>query len=573
MSKLFNSIGKKIFFIILMSLITILLLIYISLTFFGKTAQIANITHSAYKYEIMTKNVSMEFAEYLKTGNSKNLETVIRTLTGLSMVDGRLGSIYRFRKQGNSFDQAGRLHSQKTGENPEIIKESIDLIKALEGKPLLERLIGATDQGHEITTGLFALAQQYPSITGEEQRKNIIQQFSAIETQLPELLKTFHAVMQETADYFSGMIRNLFIIICSVAVLLICVFAFLITRSITGPLKKTVDYIKEVSKGDFSKDLNIKSNDELGLMVDSLKIMISNLREMFGEIKNGIDSLNLSADDLAGLSDEVSKTARDNAEKANSVSASAEEMSSNLSAVAGNMESSSQNTNSVVIAVEEMTSTINEIAKNTELARMITEKAVSQSKSASDKMGALGETARNIGKITETISEISEQTNLLSLNATIEAARAGEAGKGFAVVADEIKGLAGQTATSTQNIKNQIDEIQTSTLGSIEAIKQISEIIFETNQIVATIAAAINEQSSATQEIAQNISMVSIGITEVNDNVSQSSGAASEITQSITEVYRSTDEMKNSSISLKKSASGLSGLAGTLDRLMQKFIV
>jgi methyl-accepting chemotaxis protein len=89
-----------------------------------------------------------------------------------------------------------------------------------------------------------------------------------------------------------------------------------------------------------------------------------------------------------------------------------------------------------------MTSTINEIAQKPEKARDITNEAVAQAKSASERIDKLGKAADEIGKATETITEISEQTNLLALNATIEAARAGEAGKGFAVVATEIKELA-----------------------------------------------------------------------------------------------------------------------------------
>jgi methyl-accepting chemotaxis protein len=106
----------------------------------------------------------------------------------------------------------------------------------------------------------------------------------------------------------------------------------------------------------------------------------------------------------------------------------------------------------VAATVEQMTDTVTEIALNMEKAREITTEAVSDVKSASEKVDELGRSARDIGKVTETITGISEQTNLLALNATIEAARAGEAGKGFAVVANEIKELARQTATATRDI-------------------------------------------------------------------------------------------------------------------------
>lgn len=109
---------------------------------------------------------------------------------------------------------------------------------------------------------------------------------------------------------------------------------------------------------------------------------------------------------------------------------------------------------------------------NAEKARFISESAVMQSQRTSEKVTALGESARKVGKVTETITEISEQTNLLALNATIEAARAGDAGRGFTVVANEIKELARQTAAATVDIKNQIADMQATTI--INQIKQQS---------------------------------------------------------------------------------------------------
>jgi methyl-accepting chemotaxis protein len=191
--------------------------------------------------------------------------------------------------------------------------------------------------------------------------------------------------------------------------------------------------------------------------------------------------------------------------RSNSVAGAAEAMSATMNSVAAASEQTATNVNMVASATEEMTATVQEIAHNSEKARTITESAVTQAGSASQKVGELGRAANEISNVTEVITEISEQTNLLALNATIEAARAGEAGKGFAVVANEIKELAKQTAQATQEIKAKIEGIQGSTAGTVNQIEQITGVINEVNEIVGTIATAVEEQAATSREITEQL--------------------------------------------------------------------
>ena len=114
----------------------------------------------------------------------------------------------------------------------------------------------------------------------------------------------------------------------------------------------------------------------------------------------------------------------------------------------------------------------------------------------------MADSAKNIGRVTETITEISAQTNLLALNATIEAARAGQAGRGFAVVANEIKDLAQQTAEATQNIKTDISQVQQTTMATSGQIREVLAIIQKIDGFVSNIAGAVEEQDDTTRKVA-----------------------------------------------------------------------
>ncbi|MGE4559819.1 MAG: methyl-accepting chemotaxis protein [Desulfobulbus sp.] len=450
----------------------------------------------------------------------------------------------------------------QTGEAKELLEKRCysNAEKVLQ---LIERMSALADTAN----GKFQKMNQLLLEDGEQYQKRT---FAAID----KIVNKAEEVAKATVKDADASARNgeLITTVCLVIGFILAVaLGLLLTRLITKPLFKGVDLAKAMAGGDLTQSMDVNQKDEIGMLAQSLNDMAKNLRRMFSEIKEGVDSVDESSTQLASISNQMASGAESTATRSAQVAAAAEEMSANQGSIAAAMEQASVNVNMVAAAAEEMNATITEIAQNSGKAIEITSKAVNQSQEASARVNELGRAADEINKVTEAITEISEQTNLLALNATIEAARAGEAGKGFAVVANEIKDLAKQTANATLDIKNKIHGIQQATGVTVKEINEISAVIADVDQIVATIASAVEEQSATTKEIASNVNQASQGINEVNENVAQSSSVSTEIASDIATVNESANEINSASNQVKVSAEALSGVADRLMNMVSQF--
>jgi methyl-accepting chemotaxis protein len=201
------------------------------------------------------------------------------------------------------------------------------------------------------------------------------------------------------------------------------------------------------------------------------------------------------------------------------MSAAAEEGMTMSSSVAAASEEASMNVQVVARSVDELATSFGPISGKVSESSHIAESAKKIAIETNQNVTTLVDATNAISDVTKLISDIAAQTNLLALNATIEAARAGDAGRGFAIVASEVKNLAVQTARATEQIGRQIENVQTATGDTVEAIKTITGTIDQINGIAVMIADAVETQSIATREISSNIGQAAIGTLEVTTNI------------------------------------------------------
>lgn len=262
------------------------------------------------------------------------------------------------------------------------------------------------------------------------------------------------------------------------------------------------------------------------------------LSKMLATVSDNATALAGASEELSSVSTTMSATAEETSVQANVVSAASEEVSKNVQTVAS--------------GVEELNAAIKEIAKSASESAKVSQQAVSVANKTNGTIAKLGESSCEIGKVVKVITSIAEQTNLLALNATIEAARAGEAGKGFAVVANEVKELAKETAKATEDISQKIETIQSDTRGAVEAIRQISDVINQINEISTSIACAVEEQTATANEMGRNVSEASKGSSEISENITAVATAAQSTTEGASNTQQAASEIARMAADLQQ---------------------
>jgi len=340
-----------------------------------------------------------------------------------------------------------------------------------------------------------------------------------------------HAQGQHSAAVASLVLQ---LSLLAAAIVLALGAMIMVTRRVIGPLHTIRDAMLKVAGGDLSVATGYgERQDEIGALDGALETFKRQAEEKLKiEAQERERNAGATARQRAveGYVAEFEGAVRETLQQLGDASGTMRKTSSGLSNVSRQTNArvetaqkassaASASVDSVAAAAEELSTSINDISRQVAHAADIAGRAVDEARKTDGTVQGLASSAGRIGEVVGLINSIAAQTNLLALNATIEAARAGEAGRGFAVVASEVKSLASQTAKATEEISEQIADIQKVAGEAIDAIKGIGGIIGEVNEVATAISAAVQQQGAATQEITRSTQHAAQGTKNVSDNI------------------------------------------------------
>jgi methyl-accepting chemotaxis protein len=368
-------------------------------------------------------------------------------------------------------------------------------------------------------------------------------------------------VAKAAAESKKNLRQGIYLIV-GVTLVLAVIIAFvslMVTRRLLRHIGTEPVQLEEITRQVAEGDLTYRFEQGKGGVYEAMRQMVEQLRQVMDKVNRSSQDVASASVELNSSADQMASASHEVVSQANTVATASEEMSATSMDIANNChraaESSNQASRTAQAGADIVRSTVDGMSRIAEKVR-----------GSATVVEQLGVRSDQIGEIVATIQDIADQTNLLALNAAIEAARAGEQGRGFAVVADEVRALAERTTRATREIGEMIKNIQNETRC---AVSSMEEGVQEVEQ--GTVEAARSGQ--ALEEILEKINEVTTQISQIATAAEEQTATTREISNNIQQISEVVDMTAKGAQDISQSSSSLSQLSVDLQDLVRRFQV
>src|SRR6266568_8052185 len=292
--------------------------------------------------------------------------------------------------------------------------------------------------------------------------------------------------------------------------------ALWLSRAIGRGLKATAQTAELIAAGDLTRTVTIESRDEVGALGEAFNRMVMALRELTGEVRDGVQSLSaVTSEIVASVTEQGASTSQQ--------AAAVSETTATVDEVRVTAQQSSQKAQTVATMARHAAEIAAQGLGTVERSVTGMQDLRGRVETIAEQMLALSEQTQQIGEIIASVEDLADQSNLLAVNAAIEAAKAGEQGRGFAVVAQEVRSLAEKSKAATVQVRTMLTDIQRATNAAVLAtelgtkgvaagtaqveqagltIRQLADTIRESSESARQIVAAVGQHGAGMEQIA-----------------------------------------------------------------------
>ena len=420
--------------------------------------------------------IEMKLIALEQSSAMRNL-VLVPDLKGMSAIQERIGSLAQ------SFDAAREGISRlNLSPSERQVVANIAKIDAEFDAPVKEAYEFAThfrteDTGNLLLRTLDPLVQR---------------QLAELDTLVQQQRGAYQEAMESSMTY-GAFLTWLTVALVAGTLVVATVFAFALTRSISVPLRDSVQVARRVASGDLTSRISVEGRDEAAELLTALREMNTGLGGIITQIRTGAESIAVGAGQVAAGNQQLSSRTEEHA-------------------------SSLQQTASTL---EQFTTTVRQNAEHAKQASTLAGNASATAERGGEVVSKVVATMQDVTNSSKKISDIigvidgiSFQTNILALNAAVEAARAGEQGRGFAVVASEVRSLAQRSAASAKEIRGLIE-------GSVARVEAGARLVEQAGKTMDELVASVRKVAQIMNEIASASTQQSSGIEQINKAITQ----------------------------------------------------